>query len=78
MSRMLDTLTPSFVHLWTGFVCSPMSFALSAVLVEWVWVSEKGKKKIKYWLYKRFGASGGILVRNTHTVLGCSEPNPRC
>lgn len=57
MSRVLDTLTPSCVHLWTGSVCSPVRFFLfffffasssSAVLVEWVWVSGRnGKRKKK-------------------------------
>lgn len=55
MSCVLDALTPSYVHLWTGFVCSPVRvfFAFfffkswSAVLVEWVWVSGRNREKKK-------------------------------
>lgn len=57
-------------HLWTSFVFSVCVNCCSGR----VGVGER-KRTIKYWLYKRFGASEGILVRDGHTML---KPNPRC
>lgn len=45
--------------------------ASSAALAEWVWVSDREK----HWLYKRFGANGGILVSNTRRTL-LTQANP--
>lgn len=48
-------------HLHSDHLCLLGSErALSGALAEWAWVSDREK----HWLYKIFGANGGILVGN--------------